>query len=300
MRIFITGAGGFIGSCISNYLSYKGHEIIEHNRSKNGDLSPDGIPDNSEVIVNSAGRLGSPNVNTSELTQSNAVLPEMLADFCTKKSIHLIHLSTPGVSGLLANASEDLEYNPWGEYELSKMKGEISLREHDSLPSHLLTVLRPDFVYGPGDMHKLELFKQVQKGWFPLIGFNGARIRPTYCADVCRAVNASLPGGCLNGGLYNIGGPEVLKFRDFILKTALSMGIKLKILPVPRLFFFLALKLGPLCPRALSESKYKLFGTDHFVSISRAEKAGFYPEYDVKKGVDKTGSWYRENRILPG
>jgi len=110
---------------------------------------------------------------------------------------------------------------------------------------------------------------------------------------------ASLPGGCLSGGLYNIGGLEVLKFRDFILKTASAMSVKLTVLPIPRLFFYLALKLGPLCPRALTESKYKLLGTDHYVSISRAKKAGFSPEWDMKSGLSKTVSWYRESGILP-
>ncbi len=299
MKVFVTGAGGFIGSSIQDHLLNCGYTVAGHIRSEAGNLTEASLPDDTDVIVNAAGKLGVPGVDAVQLTNSNSMLPVILADFCEKHRIHLIHLSTPGVSGLHSDVPEDAPYDPWGVYEKTKMEAEVSLRKHPLNERNMITILRPDFVYGPGDMHKLELFKQVQKGWFPLIGSEGASIRPTYCADVCRAVETSIPGGCLNGGLYNIGGPEVLKFRDFILKTALSMGIKLKILPVPRLFFFLALKLGPLCPRALSESKYKLFGTDHFVSISRAEKAGFYPEYDVKKGVDKTVSWYRENRILP-
>jgi len=299
MKVFVTGAGGFIGSSIQDHLLNCGYTVAGHIRSETGNLTEASLPDDTDVIVNAAGKLGVPGVDAVQLTNSNSTLPVILADFCEKHRIHLIHLSTPGVSGLHSDVPEGAPYDPWGVYEKTKMEAEVSLRKHPLNERNMITILRPDFVYGPGDMHKLELFKQVQKGWFPLIGSKGASIRPTYCADVCRAVEASIPGGCLNGGLYNIGGPEVLKFRDFILKTALSMGIKLKILSVPRLFFFLALKLGPLCPRALSESKYKLFGTDHFVSISRAEKAGFYPEYDVKKGVDKTVSWYRENRILP-
>jgi nucleoside-diphosphate-sugar epimerase len=77
------------------------------------------------------------------------------------------------------------------------------------------------------------------------------------------------------------------------------MSVNLKVLPVPRLFFYLALKLGPLCPGALSESKYRLFGTDHSVSISRAGEAGFYPEWDLKEGIRNTVSWYQGKGILP-
>ena len=299
MKVLVTGAGGFIGASILDHLLNSGHTAMGHVRSENGNITESSLPSDVDVFINAAGKLGVPGVDTAELTNSNSTLPVILADFCNEHQIHLIHLSTPGVTGLHSDIKEDAPYDPWGEYEKTKAMGEILLRKHPLNLKNMITILRPDFVYGPGDMHKLELFNQVQKGWFPVIGFEGASIRPTYCADVCRAVEASLPGGCLSGGLYNIGGPEVLKFRDFLLKTALLMSVKLRILPVPNLFFYLALKLGPLCPRALSESKYRLFGTNHFVSISRAEEVGFYPECDMKKGISKTVSWYRENRILP-
>lgn len=299
MNVFVTGAGGFIGSSILDHLLSCGHTVKGHIRSEAGNLTETSLPADADVFVNAAGKLGVPGIDTAELTNSNSTLPVILADFCDEHQIHLIHLSTPGVSGLHSDVREDAPYDPWGVYEKTKMEGEISLRKHPLSMRNMITILRPDFVYGPGDMHKLELFKQVQKGWFPVIGSEGARIRPTYCADVCRAVESALPGGLLNGGLYHIGGPEVFTFKQFILNTALSMGIRLRILPVPSLIFFLALKLGPLCPAGLSESKYKLFGTDHFVSISQAEEAGFHPEFDVQKGVNNTVTWYRENRILP-
>ena len=299
MRIFITGAGGFIGSCIAEYLSNRGYDITNYRRSKDGNLSPDGIPEDIDVIVNSAGRLGSPCVDINELILSNAALPKMLADYCSQKGIHLIHISTPGVTGLSANGSEDSEYSPWGEYETSKMKGEIYLRKHEYLPAERLTVLRPDFVYGPGDLHKLALFKQVSKGWMPLIGKNGAKIRPTFAGDVCRAVESSLPGGILNGGLFNIAGPEIVTVRELSSEIASALGKSLRIISLPKMFFRMALNLGNLCPDALSESRFQLFGKDHYVSTEKAEKAGFYTEWDLKKGISKTVSWYLNNGILP-
>ncbi|MEN8209964.1 MAG: NAD-dependent epimerase/dehydratase family protein, partial [Candidatus Fermentibacteria bacterium] len=242
MKIFVTGAGGFIGSSIMDHLLNRGHTVSGHIRAEAGNLTGTSLPADADVFVNAAGKLGGAGIEITELTNSNSRVPEILADFCYEHRIHLVHLSTPGVFGLLSDAPENAPYAPWGEYELTKAEGEILLRKHPLSQEGMITILRPDFVYGPGDMHKLELFNQVQKGWFPVIGSEGATIRPTYCTDVCRAVEASLPGGCLNGGLFNIGGPEVLKFRDFILKTALSMDIQLKILSVPALFFSIALK----------------------------------------------------------
>jgi nucleoside-diphosphate-sugar epimerase len=299
MIIYVTGAGGFIGSCISEYLSEKGHEIIEHKRSIDGDLDPSQIPEKVQLVVNSAGRLGLPSVSRTELAESNTILPEMLADFCSESGIHLIQISTPGVTGLSIDANEDRKYAPWGDYEISKMNGELKLLEHSSLPLHLLTILRPDFVYGPGDMHKLALFRQVSSGWMPIIGRNGSRLRPTFCMDVCRAVESALPGGVLNGGIYNIGGPDIVTVRELSGIISSSLGNRLRTISLPRLLFRLALHLGPLCPEKLSESRFRLFGEDHFVSIDKAADAGFRSEWSIVDGIDQTVRWYQSNGILP-
>ncbi len=298
MKIFVTGAGGFIGSAISNYLRHAEHDVFDHVRSINGDITFDSIPDDVDIIVNAAGKLGLPGVDYVALKHSNTLLPSILADFCTKHRIHLIHLSTPGVTGLYANVSEDSPLKPWGDYEKSKKEGEDILRKHPQLPSEKLTILRPDFVYGPGDLHKFELFRQVDKGWIPMIGRNGARLRPTFSEDVCRAVESSLPGGRLNGGLYNIGGPEIVTFREFTKEISEALGKDLRCISIPRLAFRIGLLLGPLRPKALSRSRFRLFGEDHYVSIDKASSVGFNPSWRISDGIARTVSWYQDMKLL--
>ena len=298
MKIFITGAGGFIGSAISDYLKNAGHDVSDHIRSVNGNITISSIPEEVEVIVNAAGKLGISGVDPVELKQSNTILPSILADFCANHRTHLIHLSTPGVTGLNANVSEDSPSKPWGVYEKTKKDGEDILRKHSHLPPEMLTILRPDFVYGPGDLHKLELFRQVDKGWIPLIGRNGARLRPTFSEDVCRAVESSLPGEIMNGGLYNIGGPETVTFREFTREISDALGKDLRCISVPRLAFRLGLLLGPLRPKALSRSRFRLFGEDHYVSIDKAASVGFNPSWSVSDGIARTVSWYQTMKLL--
>ncbi len=298
MKIFVTGVGGFIGSAISDYLKKAGYDVFDHVRSINNDITFNSLPADVEVIVNAAGKLGISGVDLVALKQSNSILPSILADFCAKHRIHLIHLSTPGVTGLYANVSENSPLKPWGDYEKTKMDGEIILRKHPQLPPEKLTILRPDFVYGPGDLHKLELFRQVDKGCIPLIGRNGARLRPTFSDDVCRAVESSLPGGRLNGGLYNIGGPEIVTFREFSRKISEALGKDLRCIPIPRLAFRIGLLLGPLRPKALSRSRFRLFGEDHYVSIDKAASVGFNPSWRISDGIARTVSWYQDMKLL--
>jgi len=299
MKVFVTGAGGFIGSSILDHLLNRGYTVKGYIRSEDGNLTETSLPADVDVLVNAAGKLGVPGVDTAELTASNLKLPAILADFCNEHQIHLIHLSTPGVTGLHSDIKEDAPYDPWGVYEKTKMEGEILLRKHPLSLKNMITILRPDFVYGPGDMHKLTLFRQIAKGWMPLIGKMGATIRPTYCTDVCRAVESALPGGILNGGLFNIGGPDIVTIRELSREIASTLVRKLRIIPLPRMLFRLSLLLGPLCPNALSESRFMLFGENHYVSIAKAEQQGFFPKWDIRKGIGDTVSWYRTNGILP-
>lgn len=298
MRIFVTGAGGFIGSAICSHLQSEGHTVQCHVRSRDGNIGVDSVPQQTDLVVNSAGRLGSPSVDLHELTLCNSTLPDILGTLCVERGIPLVHISTPGVSGLVARAVESLPPAPWGPYEKTKAEGEALLRKRFEMSGSSLTILRPDFVYGPGDMHKLELFRQVARGIMPLIGWRGALLRPTFVEDVCTAVSESLPDGCLHGGLFNIGGPEIISFRELTSLIAGALGRRLLHLPVPRFIWELVLISGPLRPSSITRSRVSLFGDDHYVSIDKASGAGFRPCWTVRDGVETTVTSYISEGLL--
>ncbi|MCK5063983.1 MAG: hypothetical protein KAQ97_01800, partial [Candidatus Fermentibacteraceae bacterium] len=105
-------------------------------------------------------------------------------------------------------------------------------------------------------------------------------------------------GGILSGGLYNIGGPEIVTFREFTREISKALSKDLRCISIPRLAFKLALLLGPLRPKALSRSRFRLFGEDHFVSIKKAESDGFNPLWNVSDGIARTVSWYQSMKLL--
>jgi nucleoside-diphosphate-sugar epimerase len=210
----------------------------------------------------------------------------------------VIHISTPGVTGLVAGAWEYLPFDPPDEYERTKGEGEKILRE--AIPDRWLVILRPDFVYGPGDRHKLALWKQIAKGWIPLVGRGGAMIRPTYVDDVGRAIAEALPGGNLNrGSLYNIGGPRPVSVRYLYETISNSMGAdRLRMITVPPLLLRLVLLLGPLAPSGLTRSRLRLLGHSHYVLTGKAWQAGFRPQVELDDGIRKTTAWYREQGLV--
>ncbi|MCK5035199.1 MAG: NAD-dependent epimerase/dehydratase family protein [Candidatus Sabulitectum sp.] len=292
MNVFLTGASGFIGGYIKQAVENAGHHVVSHSFSRNGPLTK--LPSEIDIVVNSAGRLGGQGATIKELKAANVQLPATLCDQCRKTGIPLIHLSTPGVTGLSANAGESSDYDPMGDYESTKVEAEKQLVSN----SPGVTILRPDFVFGPGDMHKFPLFRQVHKGWFPLVGSGSARTRPTDVRDVAAAVLNSFPGGILSKGIYNIGGPQILSIRELAQHISVAMGKSVRFLPIPRFVFRTALTWGPLCPKALSRSRYNLFGMDRFCNTDKAGKKGFTAERSFALTAIDAVNWYKENGLL--
>lgn len=296
MKVLVTGAGGFIGRRVRAMLRDLSHGVVDHVHSRDGELDEASLPSGLDAVVNCAGRLGGQGATPAEMRAANVALPARLARLCAARGTPMVHLSTPGVTGLLPEAGEDLPPAPWGEYERTKAEAEEVLQR--TLPPKLLTVLRPDFVYGPGDTHKLALFRQVSRGWFPLVGEGDARLRPTYVSDVARSVAESLPGGRLAEGLYNIGGPEVVSVRELVGLIGGALGRRVLTLPIPRPLLRACLRLGPLRPPSLSESRLRLFGEDHYVTVEKASAAGFRPQVAPPEGIAATVDWYRRKRML--
>ena len=284
MKVLLAGSTGFIGTHAAEALMEAGHRPIPYGSQEEG----------IDAVVNCAGRLGGPGITREELERSNLHLPLRLGEISVQRGIPMVHLSTPGVCGLRAGGMETDEYDPEGPYEETKAMAERELLK--SVPG--VTILRPDFVFGRGDMHKYPLFRQVSRGWFPLVGTGGAMTRPTDARDVAAAVLQALPGGNLHGGIFNIGGPEVLSVSETASVIARELGRRVLKVPVPRLLFRAALMLGPLCPGALSRSRYRLFGSHRFVNTGKARKAGFSPSFSFSQTVSEAVSWYRERGLL--
>ncbi|MCD6587526.1 MAG: NAD-dependent epimerase/dehydratase family protein [Candidatus Fermentibacteraceae bacterium] len=292
MNVFLTGATGFIGIHVKMAVEKAGHTVYPHSFSEDGPFLE--LPSKTDLVVNCAGRLGGQGATLQELTAANVQLAVSLGKECKKAGIPLIHLSTPGVTGLVANARENHKYDPMGEYESTKVEAEKQLIASCSK----LTILRPDFVFGPGDMHKLPLFRQVSRGWFPLVGSGSARTRPTDARDVAEAVLKSFPGEILHRGIYNIGGPDVLTVKQIARYISVATGNTVRLIPVPHFVFRITLRLGPLCPKALSKSRYTLFGMDRFCNTDKAHKKGFTAKRPFGLTAVEAVNWYREKGFL--
>jgi uncharacterized protein YbjT (DUF2867 family) len=101
-------------------------------------------------------------------------------------------------------------------YARSKAAGEAAVRE--TLPGSV--ICRPSIVFGPEDdfFNKFASIARFSP-FLPLIGGGTTQFQPVYVVDVAEALARSVDGQVEGGKVYELGGPEILTFRQCMEKV---------------------------------------------------------------------------------
>lgn len=138
----------------------------------------------------------------------------------------LVHMSALGASEASASA-----------YARSKAAGEAAVRAAFAGA----TILRPSIVFGQEDQF-FNRFANMARYTpvLPLIGGGRTKFQPVFVGDVALAVAAALANPKSAGETYELGGPEVLSFRELLELVIRITGRRRLFAPVP----FALAKLG--------------------------------------------------------
>jgi nucleoside-diphosphate-sugar epimerase len=325
MRVFITGATGFLGGALARALARMGaevHALVRFTSGRSG-LDRAGVTchegdvtrpatltnalDGADWVVHAAGRLGEFGVREEIYQQVHVegTRNVMTAAMQTGCQTRVLHVSTTGVLGLTppGPAMENLPYAPANPYERTKAAAEQVALEFASkgLP---VIVCRPAFVYGPGDRHVLGLFQAVRRGRFFLIDGAEHLCHPTFITDTVAGMLLCLRLG-RSGEIYHIAGPRAVTFREFAETIAGALGVRPPRLILPRWVAMLAAmgleKLGQASGRKppLSRAGVAFFSQDRCYSWQRAhDELGYTPEFDLATGIARTVAGYRGEGLL--
>ncbi len=130
----------------------------------------------------------------------------------------------------------------------AKDRAEAAVRSH--FPNDH-TILRPNWIYGPGDrsMSKFVFFARALP-FFPLIGDGRNRIQPFFVEDAARAVVSALGSDAAKGKTYGLGGPDILTMRQVAETIFRVVGERppLGLIPHPIPFMKLAAVFAGLLP----------------------------------------------------
>jgi len=149
-------------------------------------------------------------------------------------------------------------------YARSKARGEAGVFE--TLPDAV--IYRPSIVFGPEDGF-FNLFANLARfsPFLPLIGGGHTKFQPAYVGDVAEAVARAVDGKVAGGRIYELGGPQVLTFRECLEMMLEVIDRKRVLIPVPFAIASLQGSLLGLLPNPLLTSdQVTLLRTDNVVS----------------------------------
>ncbi|GAH14262.1 unnamed protein product, partial [marine sediment metagenome] len=146
-----------------------------------------------------------------------------------------VHCSSAGVLGAIKNppADESYPYNPSNIYEKTKAEAEKLVLKYHHEQGLPVIIIRPEFVYGPGDMHVLGLFKAIQKKRFFIIGDGNSTLHPTYIDDLIHGLILCMDKQRAIGEIYIIAGERFVTVKELADIIAEELNVSLSKIHIP-------------------------------------------------------------------
>lgn len=196
---------GVVGQIVPEFCDYKDQKNIAH------------AIRGSSIVINCLGILFEKNKGDFERIHTH--IPQMIAQSCAQQdNTRFIHISALGV-----DRAQSL-------YAKTKFAGEQEILK--ACPQ--ATLLRPSVVFGSEDKFfnmfaKLALFAPA----LPLIGGGKTLFQPVYVADIADAVMACIAQPSTCATIYELGGPDIVSFRDIYQKLFEFTGRKRMLVSLP-------------------------------------------------------------------
>jgi NADH dehydrogenase len=130
------------------------------------------------------------------------------------------------------------------------------------------TIFRPSVMFGPEDdfFNKFAAMARLLPA-LPLVGGGTGQFQPVFVGDVAEAITRAVEGNARDGATYELGGPEVLTFRQ-LMEYVLQVTERRRLL-IPLPFALARLKavfLQYLPKPLLTPDQVELLKTDNIVS----------------------------------
>ncbi len=245
MKIFITGASGFVGGAIGKKLAAE-HRIYAMARSERSaqkvrdigltpvmtELNKVSIADlmEAEVVIHSAAYVeawGSKKQYWDLNVEGTRQLLEIARAAGVKRFIHISTEACLFYGQPMDDIDETYPYaddSPY-PYSMTKAAAERSVLKADEPGVFETIAIRPRMVWGPGDQTILpEVVKMIDKGAFVWVNHGSALTSITHIDNLVHGVELALDKG-IGGSAYFITDDEVLTLKQFLSGLLASRDI---------------------------------------------------------------------------
>ena len=140
----------------------------------------------------------------------------------------IVHCSTVGVHGDVEHSpgTEETPYAPGDIYQITKMEGEKVALEFFRSNKIGGNVIRPAMIYGPGDMRTLKLFRMIAKQRFFYVGDGSKHVHFIDVRDLAKSFYLAMEKTEINGEVFIISGARSLPLKEFATLVANHLGVK--------------------------------------------------------------------------
>lgn len=317
MRVFLTGTTGMVGKFLVPQLLRDGYEVqalVRDAAAVNeplpegaelfvGDLAhPDSLSpaiEQADMIVHIAAHVGDWGPADKYRAVNVVALENMLTAAQRFGRIkRWIQISSLGVYAAGDHYGTDesapLSLKGFDGYTRTKAEAEIVLRRYMEEWQFPAVILRPGFIYGPGDRHVLpRLIERLHDGSLKLIGRGQKLLNNTYVGNLAEAILLAMKSENAVAETFNIRDRRLVTRREFVgaiceffdRPMPRSVPEPLARAAVKPIEAFARLRGSTTAP-LLTSARIKFLANNLDFSIAKAERLlGYQGATDFKEGI---------------